>query len=150
VAEVAATAESAASRGRDTAPVRPEFVSPQTLFAGAPYEYAAVAPAGALVFTAGACPLDVDGNVVAGGRETQTRKALENLRAALSAAGSDLGHVLKTTVYVVANERSDLLDVWRVVEETFAPTRPASTLVGVAMLGYSDQLVEIEAVALRP
>ena len=37
---------------------------------------------------------------------------------------------------------------WRVVEESFAPARPPSTLLGVAALGYPGQLVEIEAVAL--
>jgi hypothetical protein len=39
--------------------------------------------------------------------------------------------------------------VWRVVEEGFAPARPPSTLLGVAVLGYPGQLVEIEAVGLR-
>lgn len=56
--------------------------------------------------------------------------------------------MLKTTVYVVAAERSDLLRVWDVVAEGFGTTRPPSTLLGVSMLGYADQLVEIEAIAL--
>jgi enamine deaminase RidA (YjgF/YER057c/UK114 family) len=130
--------------------VRPEFVSPPSLYGGAPYEYAAVAPAGALVFAAGACPLDEDGRVVApGDREAQARQALDNLRAALAAAGSSFEQVLKTTVYVIAEDRSELVRTWRVVEEAFGATRPPSTLLGVAALGYPEQLVEIEAVALR-
>jgi enamine deaminase RidA (YjgF/YER057c/UK114 family) len=118
------------------------------LYPGAPYEYAAVAREGSLVFTAGACPLDMSGTVVApGDLEVQARKAVENLGLALIAAGSSIGHVLKTTVYVVAEDRSDLVRAWKVVEEALGEHRPPSTLLGVAQLGYPEQLVEIEAVA---
>jgi enamine deaminase RidA (YjgF/YER057c/UK114 family) len=130
--------------------VPPEFVSPPTLYAGAPYEYAAIAPEGArLVFVAGACPLNDGGDVVApGDYEQQARVALDNLRIALEAAGSAVDRVLKTTVYVASDDRAQLVRVWRVVETAFAPSRPPSTLLGVAVLGYEGQLVEIEAVAL--
>jgi enamine deaminase RidA (YjgF/YER057c/UK114 family) len=130
--------------------VRPEFVSPPILHAGAPYEYAALAPPGArLVFAAGACPLNDAGEVVGpGDYEVQARAAIENLLLALEAAGSGFGRVLKTTIYVASSDRAQLVRVWRVVEESFAPARPPSTLLGVAALGYPGQLVEIEAVAL--
>lgn len=130
--------------------MQPDFVSPPTLFAGAPYEYAAVAPPGArLVFAAGACPLNDAGEVVGpGDYELQTQTAFENLKTALEAAGSSLEQVVKTTVYVASDDRAQLLRVWAVVEESFAPARPPSTLLGVAALGYSGQLVEIEAVGL--
>jgi enamine deaminase RidA (YjgF/YER057c/UK114 family) len=119
------------------------------LFPGAPYEYASVAPEGSLVFTAGACPLDADGNVVAAGdHEGQTRQALANLEVTLVRAGSSLDQVLKTTVYVISQDRAELVRTWNVVEEAFAPARPPSTLLGVSVLGYPDQLVEIEAVAV--
>jgi enamine deaminase RidA (YjgF/YER057c/UK114 family) len=130
--------------------VRPEFVSPPALYTGAPYEYAAVAPEGArLVFAAGACPLNEAGEVLAlGNYEEQARVALDNLKAALEEAGSGLDRVLKSTVYVSSADRAQLVRVWSVVEEGFAPDRPPSTLLGVATLGYEGQLVEIEAVAL--
>jgi enamine deaminase RidA (YjgF/YER057c/UK114 family) len=130
--------------------LQPDFVSPPTLFAGAPYEYAAVAPPGArLVFAAGACPLNDAGEVVGpGDYDLQTQTAFENLKTALEAAGSSLEQVVKTTVYVASDDRAQLLRVWAVVEESFAPARPPSTLLGVAALGYSGQLVEIEAVGL--
>lgn len=129
--------------------MRPSLVSPPSLYPGAPYEYAAVAREGSLVFTAGACPLDMSGTVVApGDHEGQARKAVENLAAALTAAGSSLRLVLKTTVYVVAEDRSELVRAWKEVEEAFGEHRPPSTLLGVAQLGYPEQLVEIEAVAL--
>jgi enamine deaminase RidA (YjgF/YER057c/UK114 family) len=120
------------------------------LFPGTPYDYASVAPEGSLVFTAGACPLDPEGRVVAlGDYEGQARQAVANLEAALSDVGSSFGEVLKTTVYVVAQDRSELVRTWTVVADAFAPARPPSTLLGVSLLGYPDQLVEIEAVALK-
>ena len=130
--------------------MRPEFVSPSSLHSGAPYEYAALAPPGAsLVFAAGACPLNDAGEVVGpGDYEVQARVAIDNLRVALEAAGSSLEQVLKSTVYVASPDRAQLVRVWRVVEECFEPARPPSTLLGVAVLGYPDQLVEIEAVGL--
>jgi enamine deaminase RidA (YjgF/YER057c/UK114 family) len=134
----------------DTSPVQPEPVNPPSLYAGTPYHYAALTDDGGLVFTAGACPLDARGEVVApGDLEAQARQALDNLASVLTEAGSSLGQVLKTTVYVAAGDRSDLLRVWSVVEERFGAARPPSTLLGVSLLGYRDQLVEIEAIALR-
>jgi enamine deaminase RidA (YjgF/YER057c/UK114 family) len=120
------------------------------LFPGAPYEYTSVAPEGSLVFTAGACPLDAEGHVVAiGDHEGQARQAIANLKAALAEVGASLDDVLKTTVYVVAQDRSELVGTWTVVEEAFAPARPPSTLLGISLLGYPDQLIEIEAVAVK-
>jgi enamine deaminase RidA (YjgF/YER057c/UK114 family) len=118
------------------------------LFRGTPYEYTSVAPEGSLVFTAGACPLDAEGRVVShGDHEGQARQAVANLSAALDEAGYGLEHVLKSTVYVVASDRAELVRVWKIVEGAFAPHRPPSTLLGVSLLGYPNQLVEIEAVA---
>ena len=130
--------------------MRPEFVSPPTLYPGAPYEYAAIAPAGSrLVFVAGACPLNDAGEVLApGDYEHQAHAALENLKVALEAAGSSFDQVLKTTVYVASADQAQLVRVWTVVEQAFTPAKPPSTLLGVATLGYSGQLVEIEAVGL--
>jgi enamine deaminase RidA (YjgF/YER057c/UK114 family) len=135
---------------RDTPRIVPRRVNPSELYAGTPYDYASVAPAGGIVFTAGACPLDDDGTVVAPGHfEAQTRRTLDNLAVALGEAGSSFEQVLKTTVYVAAEDRSDLVRVFDLVEERFAPARPPSTLLGVDFLGYPEQLVEIEAIALR-
>jgi enamine deaminase RidA (YjgF/YER057c/UK114 family) len=133
--------------------MRPQPVRPAALYVDAPYDYAATAPpGGGLVFTAGACPLDRAGQVVApGDLQAQARQALDNLLVALAAADSGPDRVLKTTVYVVSRDQSDLVLVWDVVAKGFGTARPPSTLLGVAVLGYTGQLVEIEAVALtRP
>ena len=57
--------------------------------------------------------------------------------------------VVRTTIYVIG-EHADLVTTWNVVAETLAPHRPPSTLLGVAVLGYEDQLVEIDAIATLP
>ena len=115
----------------------------------APYAYAGVAPAGArLVFTAGACPLDSDGRTVAPGDiSAQAEQVMANLRIALQAAGADLDDVLKTTVYVASARREDLVAAWEVVSRHFGSHDAPSTLLGVSVLGYPDQLVEVEAIA---
>src|SRR5262245_19913350 len=124
-------------------------INPPALYPDARYNYAMVAPAGRMVYAAGACPIDAEGKVVApGDLEGQARAALDNLACVLAGAGSGLDQVLKTTVYVATSDRSELARVWKVVEERFGAVRPPSTLLGVSVLGYRDQLVEIEAIAL--
>jgi enamine deaminase RidA (YjgF/YER057c/UK114 family) len=115
----------------------------------APYAYAAVAPPGTrLVFTAGACPLDAAGGTVAPGDvAAQAEQVMQNLRIALRAAGAGLDDVLKTTVYVASQRREDLVTAWEVVSRHFGSHDAPSTLLGVTVLGYPDQLVEVEAVA---
>ena len=127
------------------------FINPPELYDGVPYSYVAVTPAGNTVFTAGACPLDPEGAIVAPGDVAgQTRQTLDNLVVALRAAGSGLEDVVKTTVYVASSDQADLLAAWEVVEAEFGNDGPPSTLLGVSVLGFTGQLVEIEAVALRP
>jgi enamine deaminase RidA (YjgF/YER057c/UK114 family) len=113
-----------------------------------PYAYAARVP-GDLVFTAGACPLDENGAVVAPGDvRAQTERVMANLEGALAAAGCALTDVAKTTVYVASSDRADLVAAWQVVSAAFGDHDAPSTLLGVACLGYPDQLVEVEAVAV--
>lgn len=121
------------------------------LYAGVPYAYAATVSAGDLVCTAGACPLDDQGNVVAKGDvAAQARQTLRNLAIALEDAGATIKHVVKTTVYVASSDRADLVAAWDEVAAFFGDHDVPSTLLGVAVLGYQDQLVEIEAIAATP
>src|SRR5579859_4421705 len=124
------------------------------LFPGVPYAYAARAnrpDRPDLLFTAGACPLDEHGQVVSPDDVgAQMRRALGNLLIALEDAGAKIGDVIKTTVYVASNDRQDLLTAWAQVAEFFGDHDVPSTLLGVAVLGYPGQLVEIEAVAAAP
>jgi enamine deaminase RidA (YjgF/YER057c/UK114 family) len=120
------------------------------LFGGVPYEYTSVVTTGSVLFTAGACPLDADGSVVGPGDvEVQAARALENLLAALDLRGAGPEHLVRTTIYVVGAQL-DLVRAWKVISAGLAPHRPPSTLLGVAALGYTDQLVEIDGIAALP
>ncbi|NEB78337.1 RidA family protein [Streptomyces sp. SID14478] len=115
----------------------------------AEYAYASTAPAGArLVFLAGSCPLDKDGTTVAiGDYAGQAAQCVANLRTALAAAGADLEDVISTRVLVASTRQPDLGAAWQVVRDAFGAHDVPSTLMGVTVLGYDDQLVEVEAVA---
>jgi enamine deaminase RidA (YjgF/YER057c/UK114 family) len=127
------------------------FVRVGGLYQESGYAYAAVAPPGSLLFAAGACPIDETGLVVGGADHVlQARQAMANLVTALAAAGASLGDVLKTTIYVASADPADLGAVWDVVHADFADHEPPSTLLGVSVLGYTGQLVEIEAIAQVP
>jgi len=120
-----------------------------TLSGVAEYAYAATAPAGArLIFLAGACPLNADGSTAAvGDYAGQAAQAFANLRTALADAGATVEDVISTRVLVASARQEDLVAAWGVVRDSFGNHDVPSTLLGVTVLGYKDQLVEIEAVA---
>ena len=126
-----------------------ELVRANQLAADVPYAYTAVADgAMKLIFTAGACPLDRAGKIVARGDIAgQAEQVMENLETALQAAGAQLRDVVKSTVYVATQDRNELVVAWEVVQRYFGDHDAPSTLLGVAVLGWPDQLVEVEAVA---
>ena len=115
----------------------------------AQYAYAATAPAESrLIFLAGACPLNEDGTTAAPGDYAgQAAKAFENMRTALADAGASVADVLSTRVLVASSRQEDLVTAWQVIRDSFGDHDVPSTLMGVTVLGYSDQLVELEAVA---
>ncbi|MEU0006208.1 RidA family protein [Streptomyces sp. NPDC006314] len=117
------------------------------------YSHASVVEAGTkLAFLAGAVPLDEKGDIVGPGDPVrQAERVIANLREQLHAVGSALEHVVATDVYVVSSEPSVLSAVWEVVESSGLSKGPhSSTLLGVACLGYTGQLVEITATAVVP
>jgi enamine deaminase RidA (YjgF/YER057c/UK114 family) len=118
------------------------------LFPPPGYSHAVVSRAPATVWTAGGVPLDRDGSLVGPGDLTaQAGQVLANLTVALAEADATPEAVVRTTVYVVTTDRADLGVVWDAVQASpYAPA--ASTLLGVALLGYEGQLVEIEATAV--
>ena len=114
----------------------------------APPGYSHVAIAGGLVFTAGAVPLDPGGNLVGvDDPAAQARQVLENLERQLAEGGATPDDVVKTTVYVAGASHEHQGVVWDAVQDSPFAAAP-STLIGVALLGYTGQLVEIEAVAV--
>jgi len=83
--------------------------------------------------------------LVAGGIEAQTRQVLINLKHVLEAAGSDLDHVVKTTVFLT--DMANFVPTNTVYAEYFTENPPARSTVAVAALPKGG-LVEIEIVAL--
>ncbi|MGW6734392.1 RidA family protein [Streptomyces sp. NPDC055013] len=128
-------------------------VTSPALFPPPTYSHASVVEAGTrLAFLAGSVPLDRDGNLVgAGDPVRQAEQVIANLEVQLESIGSDLAHVLAAEVYVVSGEPAVLSAVWEVVEASGLSVGPhSSTLLGVACLGYTGQLVEITATATVP
>lgn len=115
----------------------------------AEYADAASVPAGSrLVFLAGACPLDADGRTVGvGDVRAQAAQCVENLTTALAAAGAGVTDLAQTRVLVASTRQADLVAAWQVVRAAMGDHDVPSTLLGVTVLGYDDQLVEIEGIA---
>ncbi|MFE7899627.1 RidA family protein [Streptomyces sp. NPDC057424] len=128
-------------------------VTVPSLFPPPAYSHVSVVEAGTrLAFLAGSVPLGSDGTLVGPGDPVrQAEQVIDNLREQLAAVGSGLAHVVATDVYVVSSEPAVLSAVWSVVEASGLSAGPhSSTLIGVACLGYTGQLVEITATAVVP
>ena len=100
------------------------------------------------VFTSGQIPLDPkSGTMMEGGIGVQTRQVLDNLRAVLEAAGTSMGRVVKTTVYMT--NLADFQKMNEVYAEYFPQDKPARSTVGVAALPRGA-MIEIDVVAQTP
>ncbi|WP_088014769.1 RidA family protein [Gottfriedia acidiceleris] len=108
-----------------------------------PYSQAIIA--NGLLYTSGQIPLTVEGNIVEGGIEEQTKQVFANLKAVLEEAGTDLSKVVKTTVFL--KDLSTFVDFNDIYEEFFNGHKPARSCVEVARLP-KDVLVEIECIAV--
>ncbi|MGQ9903451.1 MAG: RidA family protein, partial [Anaerolineae bacterium] len=98
-----------------------------------------------LVFCSGQIPIDpATGNLIEGDVSAQTQRVLQNLSAVLEAAGSDLQHVVKTTVFL--QSMNDFAAMNAVYASWFTTTPPARSTIEVAKLP-KGALVEIEAIA---
>ncbi|MEF2280283.1 RidA family protein [Deinococcus sp. YIM 134068] len=106
--------------------------------------YSQAARFGTLVVTSGQIPLRPDGTLVEGNIEAQTRQVIENLVAVLAAAGTDLAHVVKTTVFLA--DMNEFAAMNAVYAEYFEAPYPARSTVQVARLPR-DVRVEIEVLA---
>ena len=109
-----------------------------------PYSHAVVI--NDMVFTSGQLGLIPETGKLPEGVEAQTEQALINLRNVLKASGTDLEHVVKTTVFV--QDLADFAKVNAVYAKFFATNPPARSCVQVAKLPAGG-LVEIEAVAVK-
>ncbi len=108
--------------------------------------YSQAMKAGHILYTSGQLGMDpTTGILVEGGVEAETRQALQNLAQILSASGTDLQSVLKTTVFL--RDINDFTRMNTIYAEFFTDQPPARSAVQVAALP-KGAAVEIEAIAL--
>ena len=108
-----------------------------------PYSHAVII--GNMVYTSGQAGLNPETKKIAEGIEAQTDQTMKNLEAILTAAGSSLRNVVKTTVFLA--DMNDFQAMNRVYGQYFPDKPPARSTVQVARIPL-DALVEIEAVAI--
>ncbi|PRZ13221.1 endoribonuclease L-PSP [Laceyella sediminis] len=101
---------------------------------------------GDLIFTSGQIPLTPAGELVGKGIEEQTHQVLKNIQAVLLAAGSDLNHVIKTTLFIKDMNQFQIIN--RIYAEYFNEHKPARSCVEVARLP-KDVLIEMEVIARK-
>ena len=108
--------------------------------------YSQAVKANGFVFASGQIPLDPSTmQIVEGGIREQTERVMRNLAAVLEAAGSGLGRVVKTTVYLAdMNEFAAMNEVYG---SFFGEVPPARATVEVKRLPR-DVRVEIDVIAL--
>jgi 2-iminobutanoate/2-iminopropanoate deaminase len=108
--------------------------------------YSPAAESDGLVFVSGQIPLDAAGELVGYTAPDQARRSLDNLKSLLAAAGLDLSHVVKTTIFLT--DMADFGAVNEVYAGYFSEPFPARSTIQVAALPKGAK-VEIEAVATR-
>jgi enamine deaminase RidA (YjgF/YER057c/UK114 family) len=118
------------------------------------YHHVTLTRADRLAFLAGQCPLDFEGNLVDPDDVlAQADQVAANALVALTAAGASPSTVVRSVIYVVVDDRTPALGaVWQrfqdsPIAEAFTT---ASTLLGVARLGFTGQLVELDLTAVVP
>ena len=112
-----------------------------------PYSQAVQVPSGTMTFLSGQVPLDPkSGELVQGDIIRQTERVMENLQAVLKAAGTDFGHVVRSTIYLT--DLKDFGQVNEVYGRYFPDAPPARATVQVAALPRGAR-VEIDAIAVH-
>ena len=126
-----------------------ERTNPDGLHPTPGYHHVTRVQADTLIYLAGQCPLQPSGDLADGGLEGQTEQVIRNILIALESAGATPEHVVRTVIYVASPVREELAAVW--TQLNASPLAPAftsaSTLLGVAQLGFPGQLVEIDVTA---
>jgi enamine deaminase RidA (YjgF/YER057c/UK114 family) len=117
------------------------------------YHHVTIASPGRLAFLAGQMPMDETGTQVvgAGDLDRQVDATVEHTVKALATAGALPEDVVRSVVYVVGDQAAAARAWHRFAESAIGPAlTSASTLLGVAALGFPDQLVELELTAALP
>jgi len=128
------------------------LLNPPGLHPTAGYAHVTISPAGRTAHLAGLCPLDADEKLAGPDLQTQIDRVVANALTILSAAGATPEDVVRSVIYVVSDSSPALGAAWKqlTASELGPAFRTASTLLGVAALGYQGQLVEVDLTAALP
>jgi 2-iminobutanoate/2-iminopropanoate deaminase len=108
--------------------------------------YSQAVRANGFLFVSGQIPIDpATGNIVDGDVECQARQVMKNLTAILTAAGSGLDKVVRTTVFLA--DMDDFPRFNQIYAEFLGSSRPARATVQVARLP-KNVMLEVDAIAL--
>ena len=113
---------------------------------GAIGPYSQAIEANGMVFVSGQLPIDAATGLMAEGIEAQAHQSLENIKHILGAAGLDMSHIVKTTVFLA--DMSLFAEMNKVYATYFEGACPARSAVAVKALP-KEALVEIECIATR-
>ena len=115
------------------------------------YHHVTIVESGRTAYLAGQCPLAHDGTIPPD-LPAQTDLIISNSLTALAAIGAQPEDVVKTVIYVASPRQPDLSAAWRQLNDS--PLGPAfstaSTLLGVAQLGFTGQLIELDLTVALP
>ncbi|WP_327238915.1 RidA family protein [Streptomyces sp. NBC_01318] len=128
-------------------------INPDQLHPTPGYHHITVVEAGRTAFLAGQCPLDRSGALVGhGDLDAQIDQVAANALAALSAVGAQPDQVVRSVIYVVSRDAAILGAAWqRLTHSAIGPAfTTASTLLGIAQLGFPGQLIEVDLTAALP
>jgi enamine deaminase RidA (YjgF/YER057c/UK114 family) len=128
-------------------------INPEQLHETPGYHHITVVETGRTAYLAGQCPLDRSGSLVGfGSLEVQVEQVVANALTALTAVDAEPQHVVRSVIYVRSDDRDALGIAWRrLTESALGPAfTTASTLLGVAQLGFTGQLIEVDLTVALP
>ncbi|MFJ5115848.1 RidA family protein [Streptomyces sp. NPDC088551] len=128
-------------------------INPDQLHETPGYHHITVAEAGRTAYLAGQCPLDRHGSLVGpGSLDMQIDQVAANALTALAAVGAQPQGVVRSVIYVRSDDTGVLGAAWRrLTGSVIGPAfTTASTLLGVAQLGFGGQLVEVDLTVALP
>lgn len=99
-----------------------------------------------MIYTSGQIPVNPADGTIPEGIEAQAKQVMENVKKLLESAGTRMGNVVKTTVFI--KDMNDFTKINEIYAQYFEEACPARSCVEVARLP-KDVLMEMEAVAVK-
>ncbi|MFF8959425.1 RidA family protein [Streptomyces sp. NPDC014894] len=128
-------------------------INPEKLHQTPGYHHITVVDSGPVAHLSGQCPLAPSGDLVGDGDlDAQIDQVVANTLAALAELDAQPEDVVRSVIYVVGTESETLAGAWHRLNASAigGAFSTASTLLGVTVLGYSGQLIEVDLTVALP